>query len=446
LTLYAKQRGALRVVASNVYPPGTPLAEVVTGCTEPHDPAADQKALLKLAAWCERFSPCVGVEPPDNLCFDVTGLDALFGNEKNLFRLVARSFQQLGIAARVAIADTLGAAWAMAHFSQGEHALADLPVAALRLGDEIELLVELGIKRIGQLLEIPRDALASRFGPQLLLRLAQLTGDVAEPIVSHRPPPEIVVEIQLEYAAENRQEVEQLLAELIERAALELQKRQQGAIRVGCEFDCECRSVQFVVGLYRASAKRSHLFELAKMKLDRVSFPGPVVGVKLSVLLSAPLSTWQQELFESSRREDRRQVGLLVDRLSNRLGREAVVRALPMADAQPELAVWYEPLTGAPSRRTKQRWKPLPRPLCLEQEPQPLEVLSIAPHGPPIRFQWRGLHTVAKQWGPERIQTGWWRGRYIQRDYYRVETETGQRFWLFRNLPDDQWFLHGVFD
>lgn len=453
LTLYAKHRGGLRVVTSTTYAAGTPLAEVTIGRVEPHDPHADQQALLQLAAWCERFSPCVGVEPPDNLCFDVSGLEALFGSDDRLAQLVAQSLQRLGVKVRLAVAATLGAAWALAHFGPPlviapahELAINDLPIAGLRLGNEIELLAELGVESIGQLLAIPREALASRFGPPLLLRLAQATGEVSEPIISHRPPPEIILEHRWEEAVEHRQAVELILRELIARIAVALAQRQQGALRIACELDCEGRPVRFVIGLYRASAKASHLFELAQMQLDRATLPAPVASAKLSVLLSAPLHTWQPELFESSRREDCRQIRQLVDRLSNRLGREAVVRAMPLADAQPELAVWYEPLTGAPTRKTKQRWKPLPRPLRLEREPMPLEVTSVTPHGPPIRFYWCGLHTVVHHRGPERIQTGWWRGRYIQRDYYRVETETGKRFWLFRNLPDRQWFLHGVFD
>ncbi len=120
---------------------------------------------------------------------------------------------------------------------------------------------------------------------------------------------------------------------------------------------------------------------------------------------------------------------------------------MPQAEAQPELAVRYEPLAGNVPRKTKQQaWKVLPRPLLLENEPVPLEVLSVAPDGPPIQFQFHGPHRVAKSWGPERIQTGWWRGRYVQRDYYRIETTAGLRFWLFRRLADGQWFLHGSFD
>lgn len=456
LVLYEKQRGALRVVAASRYPAGTPLAEVTTGRVEPHDPHADRVALLQLAAWCEQFSPSVGIEPPDNLCLDVSGLARLFGGEDRLAQQVLRAFQRQGLTIRWAIADTLGAAWALAHFAPasvvsppGKMLLADLPIAALRLPDQAPLLAELGIERIGQLWALPREALAARFNPQLLLRLDQAVGLVAEPIGSHRPPPEIVVETELEYPVEDRQIVERLLGDLCERVAQALADRQQGALQVDCELRCEVKPIKLSIGLFRATAQARHLLELARMQLERIGLPGPVAAVKLSVLASAPLQFRQLDLFESSHREDRWQVGRLIDRLSNRLGREAVVRAIPQPDAQPELAFRYEPLTGAfPAKPSnpKASWKSLPRPLRLENEPTPLTVLSVAPEGPPIQFQWHGSQRVAQAWGPERIQTGWWRGRHVQRDYYRVETTTGQRFWLFRRLVDGKWFFHGAFD
>jgi len=187
------------------------------------------------------------------------------------------------------------------------------------------------------------------------------------------------------------------------------------------------------------------------MQLERVKFSAPITAIRLSVLIAARLTSWQQELFaEKSVHADRRHLGLLVDRLSSRLGRAAVVRPVPLAEAQPEYAYRYAPLTGNKPRRTKeQAYKspPLPRPLRLEPQPIPVEVLSLMPAGPPALFRLRGeSQQIRHSWGPERIQTGWWRGRYMHRDYYRVETTDGNQFWLFRNLLNRKWFLHGVFD
>ncbi len=495
--------------------PGMPLAEAQALDPnlhfEEHDPAADLTALEQLALWCERFSPAVGLGPPDNLHLDMTGLAPLFGGEEMLAHQLLRDFQSRGLAIRAAIADTLGLAWGMAHYAVGTQALAcrpqaeawtptivppgqtaaalaELPVAALRISEDvIEILQELGIDRVGRLLEIPPAMLAARFdrppavgrglkdGPSLVERLNQALGLAPELIVPYRPPPEIVVETRLEYPVTQRAALQSLLEHLLGQVVARLAQRQQGAIRLECQLQCDDgRRLDVPVGLYQASAEREHLLELLLLRVERLALPAPLVAMRLAVLLAAPLEWRQRELFEeTSAREGRRQLALLIDRLSNRLGREAVVRARLQPDAQPELSVRYEPLTGrlfppGPRPGGKRRvplasevcqWRPRRRhwqtalaratlrPLRLETPPTPLQVLSLAPQGPPLQFCWRGdWRRVARVWGPERIQTGWWRGPYVQRDYYRVETVEGTRFWLFRRLTDAAWFLHGVFD
>ena len=123
----------------------------------------------------------------------------------------------------------------------------------------------------------------------------------------------------------------------------------------------------------------------------------------------------------------------------------------PVADAQPEYAYRYEPLAGkkrsfAKEQKPAKEPRALPtRPLLLEPRPIQLEVVAVAPEGPPMQFRWQGeQHRTRRSWGPERIQTGWWRGRYIRRDYYRVESDHGGHYWLFRS--NGKWFLHGIFD
>lgn len=424
---------------------------------ERHDPQADHAELLQLAGWCEQFSPIVGIERPDSVCMNVTGLASLFGGERSLIQQAVRAFHRRGYLVRGAVADTLGAAWAVARYGtdspmvvpygQTVPALTTLPVAALRLRDELEILSELGIETIGQLSAISRDALATQFDPQVLLRLDQATGIACETIAAHRPLPEITAETQLEFPTDNRQAVTVILTRQVDCIVLTLRERQLGVIQLECAVDCEGgQTVKYIVGLYRASANPKHLLELAGMQLDRLPIPHPIVAIRLSVLSTAPLLNRQQELFDQSQHDQRRQVGLLVDRLSSRLGREAVVRAIPQVDAQPELAFWYEPLAGMPPRKTRRSSRGLPRPLLLENKPLPLETLSVVPDGPPIQFQFHGCHRIAQAWGPERIRTGWWRGGYVQRDYYQIETTTGRRFWLFRRFTDKKWFLHGVFD
>jgi len=168
----------------------------------------------------------------------------------------------------------------------------------------------------------------------------------------------------------------------------------------------------------------------------------------------------QEELFfcDAPSRQRPRQLAGLVDRLSSRLGRQAVLRPALVCEAQPELAYRYEPLLlvrsagFSPSPR-KHGLKPAlqtqlpPRPLRLLPQPIAVSVVSVLPDGPPFRFCWQGRdQRIVQSWGPERIETGWWHGRPVGRDYYRVETAGGSRFWLFRRLYDGRWFVHGTFE
>jgi protein ImuB len=173
--------------------------------------------------------------------------------------------------------------------------------------------------------------------------------------------------------------------------------------------------------------------------------------VSVEAAATAPLQRRQQELFsDGTQRRDPRHLAVLLERLSSRLGRRAVLGVRLMSDAAPQRAWRHDPLIGA-CRPRRRRPKPPaelpPRPLRLLPRPAPLDAMSVVPDGPPLRFHLYGReHQVARTWGPERIETGWWRGCVVGRDYYRIETTTGRRFWLFRRLRDGQWFVHGMFE
>jgi protein ImuB len=471
-----------------------------------YDPQADREALEKLAQWCERFSPLAGLEmveqryaagtgsaknkaaEPQCLLLDVTSLGPLFGGEQALADKVALEFQQRGYAVRLAIADNIGAAWAIAHFatqnaecgssdcglpnvssivpSQSEglspqSAIEHLPVEALRLPAEtVDVLHQLGIFQIEQLLRLPRASLSSRLGDQLLKRLDQATGAATEVIQACRTPPEFQAEWLLEHPVERREAVDQILEQLVQRVAGLLAGRDRGAIQLQCRLDCAASDPLYIrVGLFRPTAAARHLIELVRMQLEQIKLAGPVGRVGVQAVTTAPLESRQGQLFADQVRQATEQLAMLVDRLSSRLGRECVLRASLQADAQPERACRYTALTGQWNRRPRTAKShpqqaagstapsPTARPLLLHAPPLPLEVVSVVPDGPPVSFRYQHHpHRVAAHWGPERIETGWWRGRLVRRDYYRVETEAGNRFWLFRNLEDGKWFLQGEFE
>jgi protein ImuB len=210
------------------------------------------------------------------------------------------------------------------------------------------------------------------------------------------------------------------------------------------------------VRLFRPSVSVRHLVELVRLRLGRIRPPRELSGVTIEVVAAGAAVCRQRSLFARSHSVDNSHfadtaesravaVGMLLDRLAGRLGRSAVFEPRPVADPQPEYA-WLPvaPGTGQPGASPALAGR---RPVCMCARPIPLEQsLAIGPEGPPGSFRIRGRqHVVVAVHGPERIETAWWRGPTVRRDYYVVETESGERFWVFRRLRDGGWFLHGVF-
>ena len=486
-----------------------------------YDPHADRAALEKLALWCEQFSPLVGLElaaEPSSLLLDTTGLASLFGSETELACRVVESFRHRGYFVRVGLADTIGAAWAISHAS-GNSAeetgsfsivpsddeksiltvLGPLPLTALRLPDQtIELLHSLGVQSIEQLVELPRADLGSRFGNILSKRLDQAFGSFDETITTHRPAPEFQAEESLEHPTHRREMIDYVLVQLVRHVVTLLDQYDRGVIELECKLmmttlphgvvdfdsnDSACstssfsRTSKFIcirVGLFQPIAKVSYLLDLIRLQLERRDLPGLVTKVSVQALCTAPLEVSQQELFTDDQRQTQRQLGLLVERLSSRLGKQNILRACLRAEAQPERAIQYVPLTGRrkkfPATMASKQGAPrlqtesvrqtdsnsqtpdgdtstTSRPLRIFSPPSKLNVIAITPDGPPLRFHYETRpYQIVHHWGPERIETGWWRGHSVCRDYYRVETSQGHRFWLFRRLGDSKWFLQGIFE
>jgi protein ImuB len=241
------------------------------------------------------------------------------------------------------------------------------------------------------------------------------------------------------------------LEQLVHQLAEKLRLHGRGALRLECAVEMEGKPdapARITVGLFQATVSAKHLFELAWMQLERVSFPSPVTAMRVEAAATAPLEYRQREMFADGASARSSELAGLIDRLSGRLGRRAVLRPRLVRDAQPELAYRYEPLVDDAGRRRRRDLAPEgipPRPLRLAKRPIALPLASLVPEGPPLGFEFGGHHRVAHVWGPERIETGWWRGQGVGRDYYRVETASGRRFWLFRRLRDGRWFLHGSF-
>jgi len=240
-----------------------------------------------------------------------------------------------------------------------------------------------------------------------------------------------------------------LFAELAQRLAAQERGATQLIVELararGAPIACEVR-------LFRPSAQAARWLELAELELERLRLRAAVTAIQVRVAALGPLELRQRELFESDERsaESARLVRALIERLTSRLGHQAVSRVLLTPDPLPERS--YRATAALEGRKPPLRGvkktppAPLARPLALVAPARHSLPVEVAADGSPAAFRWRGRwQRVMQAWGPERIESGWWRGRSTRRDYYRVETEQGSQAWLFRRLEDDRWFLHGWF-
>lgn len=424
-------------------------------------PEQDEAALIELARWCIGYSPIVAPCPPDGIWIDIAGSSALFGGEEKLVADLVQRLASQGIHAMASIADTPGAAWAMARYGhrtivpRGETmgAVEGLPVAGLRLPSPIvEGLNRLGIDRIGQLAAMPRAPMTRRFGKDVGLRLDQVYGHAFEPLNPLVPKETPSRRLAFAEPIGQLDDLKHVLNRLATSLCQDLAPQDLGVRCLDLIFErIDRRNVALRVGTAKATRDARHL---AKLFDERLQLVDPGFGIEAAILVASkvePLSAHQVEA-QDFRSGEATAVDLsrLVDRLGARLGPRHVYRLQPVESHVPERSVKKVP---ALAPLTGQVWPDtLPRPSRLLEHPELVTATALLPDHPPAFFIWRRVrHRVIKADGPERITGEWWRGGqgdFALRDYYRVEDETGARFWLFRDAPAGQsarWWLHGIF-
>ncbi|HEY7577240.1 MAG TPA: DNA polymerase Y family protein [Acetobacteraceae bacterium] len=431
------------------------------------DPAADEAALARLAAWCERYTPMAAPDAPDGLWLDTTGCTAAFGTEAELMQDLAGRLERNDVPCRLAVAGTAGAAWALAHagtdrlsLPPGEEAaaLADLPITSLRLGaGTVAGLRRLGLRMVRDLLRLPRAQITARFGAVPMLRLDQALGKMEEAIDWPRPPIEWQERLAFAEPIGTPEDLRRALTRLAERLCRRLEEQDKGGQRfTAWFFRIDDLVPRITVSTALPVRDATYLARLLGEKLDSVD---PGFGIEVMALAAekvAPLQAPQSHLLGNQ--DSSEQLAGVVDTLANQLGAERVSRVAPYASHVPERAVQRVP--PLPLKQPSWADDPsAPRPIRLLRRPEEIEVIAIVPDDPPVRFTWRGVaHRVRAAAGPERIAAEWWRDKRasgrpetdLVRDYYRVEDADGARFWIFRaglhggdRVP--RWYLHGLF-
>ena len=499
--------------------PGMPLADaravVPDVVVRPADPSADALALERLARWADRFTPRVMPDGVDTLFLDIAGCTRLFGGEGALTASLRAALEDFGLTVRLALADTPGAAWALAHYGAEDlavvpagagpadlkDALAELPVAALRLSADVaDGLASFGLDRICRLFPLEPVELIRRFGVAPVRRLEQALGEVEEPIIPLCPPPprkaHRAFAEPISTAADIRAAVDGLLDDL----CLALSRSGEGARRLRLVFhrvDGDRRTL--TLGTSRPLRRKKPLLGLFAEKLDQVE---PGFGIDEIALAAEVVETidelqadWAAEAAGGYRAVGEEELADLLDRLGNRFGFGRIGRPVPRQSWLPEQGVRREgALEGGSAGRPgsvvhpgsaagwpEDRRRPLRllsppeavevviregggRPATGQADPAPRTLTAEAPDGRRLLgFLWQGrLHQLRAVEGPERVECEWWREEAPGRDYYLVEDEAGRRYWLFQEggqghrsarSPEgardpkgvSYWFLHGVF-
>jgi protein ImuB len=466
------QRGPRRLViaasaraeALGLYP-GQPLADARAlhpGLRlEPESPGAVPAMLERLALWALRFTPLAAVEEPDSLILDIAGCTGMRGEARLRDEAVSR-LARLGFAATGAVAGTPEAALALARAGipaivplGGERqATAPLPLTALPVGEAAATeLRRLGLWRVGEVLAQPRIPLARRFGPDLTALLDAVTGRIRRPIRPVRPPPDLGVARDLPEPVVTRAAIDAVFAKLLDALCRKLDEAGLGARHLLLRAHRTDGGVQEIaVGTGLPMRDPAHLARLFRDRLEELA---PGFGFDRIALLASrtdPLAPAQQG-FAGSQADSARQrllLAQLLDRLETRL---PVWRLEPHASHLPERAMRRVPPLAPVAPEQPSAWRDRPRPVRLLPRPEPVSAVAALPDGAPARLTLHGRHLrIRRAEGPERLLPEWWRDDPARalRDYYRLETEAGDRLWVCRaglDAPDApaRWFLHGYF-
>jgi protein ImuB len=349
-------------------------------------------------------------------------------------------------------------AWAVCKYSRNGtivvtgkemESISILPPAALRIDHSIiEKLDKLGLKTIGSFITMPNTALRRRFGKSLLQRISQALGsemELIEPITPIAPYQERLPSLEPIRTAEG---IEIAIHTLLEMLCTRLQNETKGLRK--CELKCyrlDGIIERIEIGTSKPSRNTLHLFKLFENKIVQIE---PDLGIELFVMEASvveELQSTQDALWAVSGKSEAA-IAELLDRLAGKTGSNTIHRFLPAEHYWPERS--YKEATSLTEKPDTEWRTDLPRPLHILPVPERIDVSVPIPDYPPLLFKYKGqIHNVKKADGPERIEQEWWIEQGLYRDYYCIEDELGQRYWLFRSgdyeKDNVKWFMHGFF-
>jgi protein ImuB len=471
IVITAKDHGRLVITATNTeaeqqgISPGMAAADakaIVAGLQVIDEiPTKAAQLLNAIGEWCIRFTPVVAVDMPDGLILDITGCPHLWNGEEAYLNDITVKLRDRGYDIRAAIADTIGLAWGTARFGAKATiiapycqatALLPLPPEALRLDPIIVArLKKVGFRKIENFIGIKHSALRRRFGETLLQRISQALGTEKEMIMPLRPIAPYEERLPCLDPIRTAPGIEIALQKLLDTLCNRLQNEEKGlrAAVLKC-YRVDHKVTQIEIGTKCATRNIQHLLKLFELKIPMIE---PALGIELFTLEATNVEdvTAEQESIWAAENSglESTEVAELLDRITGKIPSASIRRYLPQEHYWPERSI---KATSLLTEKATTEWLcEQPRPTQLLHKPEPIIVTVPVPDYPPMLFIYKGnLHNIKKADGPERIEREWWLEDGELRDYYAVEDEQGQRYWLFRSgyysgEKTGQWFIHGFF-
>jgi protein ImuB len=423
------------------------------------DDPADLSFLVKIADWCDRFTPYVALDGPRHLLLDVTGASHLFGGEQAMLDLVRSSLQRHGLAVRAALAGTAATARAVARYCDGTvvasgqeaQAMQPLPVAALNLANATtHALRRAGLKTVGQVAARKRSELVERLGAATLSVLDEALGLRIKPITPRRPSPDYWREQNFAEPIATEELIRTTLKSLAVQLAKTMEQQGQGARRIEAAFFRADGAVRRIAIQLGAPTRDPEILDrLFREKIDTLNDPlDPGFGFDLIRLSITSVERITADIIDfDSDANAKSELNFLIDRLAMRFGSSRIYKFQPHDTHIPEeswiaTSAQYGQVSKLLWKKTSKEKDAPRRPLRLLKRPEPIDFATTQ------QFLWRKAKRIlVKNEGPERIAMEWWRHQVPQssRDYFRVEDKDGKRYWIYRNGTNSQWFLHGAF-
>lgn len=410
------------------------------------DPKAEAAALDQLAIWAGQFTPSVSLQPPSGLLLEIEGSLGLLGGIKRILEAIKRDIAEMGYTFTLGCAPTASAAWLLARGGGKnlvpckrmiESEISPLSIAILDCGYQtLETLMAVGVKSIGDLLKLPRDGTARRFGRGLLDQLDRALGKLPEARQFYSPPPSFAAELELDAEVANTEALLFAAKRLLIQLAGYLASRCAGIHQFKLALIHEdVPKTVIEIGLVAPTREAAQFITLVRDRFSASALIAPVRGMRLEAGEMLALAGNTRSLFQD-RTGESGDWETLVNRLCVRLGNHAVRGLSSRAEHRPEHA-WRAISPGAKADTVPRAPRP-PRPLWLLEQPRPLKVVASRP-----QYQDGPLALIA---GPERIESGWWDGKDIKRDYFIAETAEHSTLWIYRErLQSGGWYLHGIF-